>query len=298
MFGPWLFYINDGSLSDASSRAGYEHSQWPYPWTSDKAYDNRGSVSGRLVLSDGRPASGAAVFLGDEDGSETNNQGEFYQYTTYASNDGSFSFPSVRREKGYRLIAWANGGSIGDVFGLQNGTMVAWNDTSSIDLGQITWTVPKREKVWQIGTFDKKTTGFKLAGSQLGPYTNGVSDHAPRNLVFSIGTNEDCDWYFAQTGQGNWTVIFDPIPSINRNRTATLSLSFAGSSSGGFGDAADIGPIPALNVSMNQNLIGVATSNNDKALYRSATTAGGWQYVEYQIPADRFLGEKANRLDL
>jgi rhamnogalacturonan endolyase len=297
MFGPWLLYVNDGSVSDAAARAGYEHKQWPYPWTGEAAYDDRGAVSGRLVLSDGRAASGAAVFLGDEDGSETNNQGEFYQYTTYAGDDGSFTFPSVRREKGYRLVAWANGGKIGDVFGLHNGTMVAWNGSVNVDLGQITWAVPKRDTLWQIGAFDKKTTGFKLSGGEYGKqYENGRSDLAPRNLVFSVGSDSDDEWYFAQTGQGNWTVIFDALPK--NNRSATLSLSFAGSSSGAFGDPADLGPIPALNVSMNQNLVGVATSNNDKALYRSATVAGGWQYAEYQIPASMFLSDKANRLDL
>lgn len=259
-------------------------------------------MNGRLVLSDGRPASGAAVFLGDEDGSETGNQGDRYQYTTYARDDGSFTFDGVRKEKGYRLIAWANGGSIGDVFKIHNGTTVSFSNSSgaNLDLGQITWQLPSTARgLWQIGTFDKKTTGFKLAG---GGYQHGRSDWAPRDLNFAIGTNKDEDWYFAQTGQGNWTVIFDPVANSSipsgGNATATLWLSFAGWSSGGFADPADLGLVKSLNVSLNTNLIGVGYSSNDKALYRSATVSGGWQHAEFVIPASSFLSDKPNRLDL
>lgn len=305
MLGPWLLYVNDGSVSDASDQASKEHSSWPYTWTENAAYENRASVNGRLVLSDGRPASGAAVFLGDEDGSETGNQGDRYQYTTYARDDGSFTFPAVRKEKGYRLIAWANGGSIGDIFQIHNGTMISFNSTgngSNLDLGQITWQLPSTQKaLFQIGTFDKKTTGFKLSGTTKGPYEHGRSDRAPRNLVFSVGTNKTEDWYFAQTGQGNWTVIFDPVANSSipsSNATATLWLSFAGWSSGGFADPADLGLVRSLNVSMNTNLIGVGSSSNDKALYRSATTSGGWQHAEFVIAASNFLSDKPNRLDL
>lgn len=303
MFGPWLFYINDGDLDDVASRSAYEEGQWPYAWTGNQAYSDRGTVKGRLTLSDGRPASGAAVFLGDEDGSETGNQGEYYQYTTYASDDGSFQIDNVRREKGYRLIAWSNGGTIGDVVGLYNGTMVAWsNDTADVDLGDITWDLPKRSQtLWQIGVFDKKTTGFKLGGDTRGPYANGVSDYTPTNFIFPIGTKQDCDWSFAQTGQGNWTVLFDPIPSDlaqRSNGTAMLSLSFAGWSSGTFSDPADLGPVPALNISMNTQLVGQGYSSNDKALYRSATTSGGWQMLQVEVPTGAFYTNRTNRLDL
>lgn len=81
VWGPWLWYLvsflydgqgaitddakNDGSLVDASNRAKAETIQYPYSWFNDEAYQSRGIVSGKITLSDGRPAKGAAVFLGD-----------------------------------------------------------------------------------------------------------------------------------------------------------------------------------------------------------------------------------------
>jgi rhamnogalacturonan endolyase len=92
-WGPWLWYLvrllatytirqspsgynprysanygqNDGSKEDAAARAEEEFAAWPYAWFDDEAYHTRGSVSGQLRLSDGRPVTNAAVFLGDND---------------------------------------------------------------------------------------------------------------------------------------------------------------------------------------------------------------------------------------
>ena len=167
MWGPWLFYVNNGDLWDAESRSKKENLSWPYRWLDDTDYQNRGSVTGKLILSDGRPATGAAIFLGDENGLETNNQGTFYQYTTYAADDGSFTLKNVRREKSYRLIAWANGGALSDVDGVHNGTTVSFNKTCSVDLGTVVWSVPNRDIEWQIGDFDRKTLGFKYGGAVM-----------------------------------------------------------------------------------------------------------------------------------
>lgn len=83
-FGPCLLYINDGDLSDSGSRSYQESAKWSFSWLNDALYQSWESVDGTLKLSDGRLASGVAVFLGDEDGWQTNNQGSYYQYTTYA----------------------------------------------------------------------------------------------------------------------------------------------------------------------------------------------------------------------
>jgi rhamnogalacturonan endolyase len=155
MWGPWLLYINDGDLKDAANRVKQEEASWLYSWLADSDYQNRGNVKGKLVLSDGRPASGAAVFLGDKNGCETNNQGADYQYTAYADDDGSFTFKDVRRQNTYRLLAWANGGKRRDVDNIFNGTMVAFDTEQHINLGTIEWPIPSREIEWQIGDFDK-----------------------------------------------------------------------------------------------------------------------------------------------
>ena len=301
MWGPWLLYINDGDLADAESRSRWEENSWPYNWMNDTQYHQRGSVNGTLYLSDGRAASGAAVFLGDEDGWETNNQGTDYQYTTYADAKGEFAFNNVRTQKNYALLAWANGGALADVDSIHNRTMVSFNNTLHVNLGNVKWEIPSREAGWRIGDFDKKTTGFRLGGQ---PLQHGLSDYSPANLVYTIGVNQSSDWYFAQSAQGNWTVIFDK--SQYANRSATVTLSFAGyTSQNGYGLGADSYTYPeitptGLNVSMNEHFVGniVSTQATDGALYRSATTAGGYYASRFTVPSGYILTDRANRLDL
>ena len=89
---------NDGSQKDAARRAAREAAAWPYSWFTNPsvgpAYHSRvRTVRGRITLSDGRPASGAAVFLGDNHPTKTAlDQGTTYYYTTYADKFGYFQF--------------------------------------------------------------------------------------------------------------------------------------------------------------------------------------------------------------
>lgn len=131
-----------------------------------------------------------------------------------------------------------------------------------------------------------------------------MSDLCPANLIYAIGVNKPADWCFAQSAQGNWTVIFDK--STVQNRKAVLSVSFAGyTSQNGYGLGRDSYAFPevtptGLNISLNQYLVGQISSENatDGALYRSATTAGGYYSRQFEIPSEMFLYDKANRLDL
>ena len=50
-------------MPDVKARRAIEDRRFPYNWFEDKAYNTRGGLQGTLVLSDGRPASRAAVFL-------------------------------------------------------------------------------------------------------------------------------------------------------------------------------------------------------------------------------------------
>lgn len=107
--------VVNGSSSDASRKTRKEISTYPYPWFDNANYQSRGSVSGKLILSDGRPAAKAAVFLGDNNPNETTlDMGRYYYYTAYTDSTGNFEFKNVRTAS-YALQAWANGGAIGDV---------------------------------------------------------------------------------------------------------------------------------------------------------------------------------------
>jgi rhamnogalacturonan endolyase len=116
IWGPWLWYINDGSKDDAAARWEKEEAAWPYKWFENKPYQSRGKMQGKLLLSDGRPAAGAAVFLGDNRNTtvSTLDQGQNYYYTTYADKDGKFVIDDIRTGT-YALYAWGNGDAIGDV---------------------------------------------------------------------------------------------------------------------------------------------------------------------------------------
>jgi rhamnogalacturonan endolyase len=145
-------YLNDGNKADANRRWKQEDKSWPYEWFRDTAYQSRGSVSGKLVLSDGRPASGAAVFLGDSNSAlSTADQGKDYYYTVYADMQGRFTIDDVRSGT-YGLYAWGNGGSISDVTTSFVRNDVVVSKSKKTDLNSLKWTVADRSKrIFQVG---------------------------------------------------------------------------------------------------------------------------------------------------
>jgi rhamnogalacturonan endolyase len=101
-------------------------------------------VQGKIMLSDGRPASNAAVFLGDNNPNKTAlDMGSTYYYTAYADKHGNFEFSDVRAAT-YGLQAWSNGSSIADVTTsfLQNDVTV--KKSSKTNLGSLTWQVSSK----------------------------------------------------------------------------------------------------------------------------------------------------------
>jgi rhamnogalacturonan endolyase len=269
---------NDGNLKDASSRARKEDSAYPYKWFKDAAYQSRGSVSGSLTLSDGRPAAGAAVFLGDNNPNETTlDMGRYHYYTTYADSKGKFKFENVRSDS-YALQAWSNGAPIGDVSTtfLQNDITVIKNKEAR--LGKLKWKTQERKAIWRIGEMDRKSLGFQYGGA---PYQHALVAKCPANLTVVPGPRAASEWCFGQSALGNWTVSFDlkahQIPKDPKKSGAVLSVSLAGYSSGA-----------SSNILANDVIVGNLTSGtpkltNDPSLYRSATTAGEWRYFEFPI---------------
>jgi rhamnogalacturonan endolyase len=288
-WGPWLWYLNNGSKSDAQSRATHEYSSWPYEWFSSKQdgqgnYQSRGTVSGTLRLSDGRPAAGAAVFLGDNHPNETTlDMGRYNYYNGYADDDGYFEFQNVRNGT-YGLQAWSNGGDIADVTStyLQNDVKVSAKRMT--DLGNVKWQLPTRGvNMFRVGDFDRKALGFKYGGA---PYQHALVANCPANILYTVGQSNMSDWCFGQTYVGNWTVRFyvDSIPSTANNRSisdyigpnntenALLTVSLAGYS------ATASSSIFVNGQTKVGNLSGIAS---DPCLYRSGTTAGEWHYFEF-----------------
>lgn len=289
LWGPWLWYLvrippcleladrqNDGSKSDAAARTRSEFAAWPYTWFDNAEYHSRGSVSGRLVLSDGRPAAGASVFLGDNKPNKTAlDMGSSYYYTGQADRKGRFGFHHVRTGQ-YALQAWPNGGQIANVSTtlLRNDVQVS---TKHTDLGSLKWEIPSAQRVFQIGDFDRKTLGFKYGGS---PYQHALVAYCPANLTYTVGKSAPSDWCFGQAAAGTWSIRFD-LGESPRPRDATLIVSLAGYSSG-----TDTKIL--LNGNQDRPIGNLTTLANDPSLYRSAATAGEWRLLEFNIPNDQF----------
>lgn len=288
LWGPWLWYLNDGSVDDAEARAAVEFAAWPYPWLNDTAYQARGTVTGTLTLSDGRPAAHAAVFLGDNYPTKTSlDMGTDYYYTTYADADGSFTFPDVRAGASYGLQAWSNGSALADVTTtyLQNDVAVTTGETTA--LGALEWTISNKTKLFQVGEFDRYAYGFLYGGH---PYQHALVANCPANLTYTVGTSATEDWCFGQTYQGNWTIAFEvdtndtdnnsTAVSASGEKNATLIVSIASYSTG------TSASIIANDVHVVGNLTsGTESLLNDPGLYRSATVAGEWRYLEFEFAA-------------
>lgn len=273
---------NDGSKSDASARATKEFVAWPYSWFKNSAYQSRGSVSGTLKLSDGRPAAGAAVFLGDNHPNKTAlAMGSDYYYTGYADSSGRFKFNNVRTGF-YGLQAWSNGSAIADVAAsyLKNDVQVKKN--GALNLGSLTWAISTtRKRLFQVGDFDRKDLGFQYGGA---PYQHALVAKCPANINYTVGVSQTPDWCFGQTYLGTWSINFQVDSLARANKTATLTVSLAGYSSGSssnilLNNGSKIGNLTSGAVGQNAT-VGLAS---DPSLYRSATTAGEWRFFQFDF---------------
>lgn len=289
-WGPWLWYLNDGSQSDAAARWTAEQAAWPYAWFKDAAYQARGTLTGSLLLSDGPPASGAAIFLGDNRNTtvSTLDQGQKYYYTTYADEKGAFSIPHVRTGS-YALSAWSNAGSLSPLTTTFTHNDIAIEAATTTSLPHLTWPVSVSSttatRIFQIGAFDPKTDGFRFA-DPTSPIQHARLDKCPANLTYTVSVNEASDWCFAQSQLGTWSVIF----ASPTRAAATLVLSLAGFSQGS-----------SATVLLNGVRVGDISSAalpNSQDTYRGATRAGEWHRLEFPVGAGVLVQGSANTLDI
>jgi rhamnogalacturonan endolyase len=197
--------------------------------------------------------------------------GRYYYYTTYADNDGNFEFDNVRSAD-YALQAWASGHAIRDVTTVLRINDVKVTNKETTALGDITWKTQNRERIFQVGNMDRRSTGFKYGGAA---HEHGLVTKCPANLTFSFHTNSTDDWCFGQSALGTWTIEFD-IRTLPKNASAVLSVSLAGYSSG----------VSSSIIVNDLYTVGNLTSGSiatDPCMYRSGTLAGEWHYYEFPI---------------
>lgn len=167
IWDPYLWHFNDDGISNANRRLKKEKHNWPYKWFNNKNFSRRGSLKGRLVLSNGEPASYVNLFLGTSN--YTMVQGASYQYARYTDEEGYFQLNNIRTENKYYLQAYTSEysskyTSIGGVLG--NFTYKEEIEIKEdIYLGRVEWKLENFETDWQIGTYDRTSKRFKNGGT-------------------------------------------------------------------------------------------------------------------------------------
>jgi rhamnogalacturonan endolyase len=236
-YGPFLVYFNHGAsiddmYSDAKSRAKVAQNAWPYSWLHDPDYPvQRGTVAGRLRLTDGESASGAWIVLAAP-GGDWPMQCAGYEFWTRADGSGRFDIPKVRPGT-YALYAY--GADQFEQFE-QDGVMVVANQTAQ--LGTLDWKpVTHGRTLWQIGTPDRSTEEFR--GGADDTSLNGMRHWAnfmryptdfPNDVTFVIGkSREQTDWNYAQwtwyCKNPYWTIQFNLSTAPVGHATLTVGIA-------------------------------------------------------------------------
>ncbi|ANM60517.1 Rhamnogalacturonate lyase family protein [Arabidopsis thaliana] len=176
VFGPVFIYLNSFPKGvdplllwhEAKNQTKIEEEKWPYNFTASDdfpASDQRGSVSGRLLVrdrfisSEDIPANGSYVGLaapGDVGSWQRECKG--YQFWSKADENGSFSINNVRSGR-YNLYAFAPG-FIGDY---HNDTVFDISPGSKISLGDLVYEPPRDgSTLWEIGVPDRSAAEFYI----------------------------------------------------------------------------------------------------------------------------------------
>ncbi|KFY79480.1 hypothetical protein V499_01540 [Pseudogymnoascus sp. VKM F-103] len=242
------------------------------------ALSRAGSVTGRIITSDSRAGDTLSVFLGDNnDGESTLNQYAGYHYRTTTDSKGYFTFDNVRTGE-YGLFAWpGEGSSLGDITTNFTHFDIAITKKDKIDLGTYTWEVQNRTKIWQIGTLDRLPCEF--AGG-CGPYGHALTDDAPADLTYTIGSSKAEYWHYVLSNNGAWAINFKLNNEPVVGASARLTVSLAAYAARCYMDAARC----YMDIMANGVVIGhIRSMASDSAIYRSSTVAGVWRFLEYTI---------------
>ncbi|MBE5960468.1 MAG: rhamnogalacturonate lyase [Lachnospiraceae bacterium] len=276
-YGPFFLYFNEGKdgpalYQDALAVAAKEQTKWPYSWVNDPLYPLiRSTVTGKLILSDGTGCHNTTVVLAKK-GLCFEKQTADYIYYTTTDDAGRFTLDHVRFGS-YSLYAYQTGGDVTEQFEADDISI----QNKHVSLPDMTFCVPRRKKIWQIGTATRTSDGF-VFGGELRNYK--WSQMVPANLTYTIGiSNDHADWYYAQTKPGIWNINFSFSPKENASYVLIIALSgvCAGSMTGR--------TEPYYAVKLNNSLIKEVTFLNDSSVYRSATRNGRYRRLVIPISA-------------
>ena len=158
LYGPVLLYVNSGAShaelwADAKRRAEVEASAHPAAWMQNELYPlERGSIRGRVLTAEGKPAAGAWVILCHPNPNPAYAWQRHigpYIYRTFAAFDGTFEIKGVRPDS-YSLFARIDGS-----LGLARTDGITLNANQQRDAGVLTIEEkPHGKLLWEIGSPD------------------------------------------------------------------------------------------------------------------------------------------------
>ncbi|KAJ4701497.1 Rhamnogalacturonate lyase family protein [Melia azedarach] len=267
VFGPIFVYLNSLSgggdfqklWEDANKQTIREVESWPYNFLASEDFpksDQRGNISGRLVLQDwyvngeNIPAKGAYVGLAAPgDVGSWQKECKSYQFWTTANEDGYFSIKNIRAGN-YNLYAWVPG-FIGDY---KYADVLAITPGFHADLEDLVYNPPRDgPTLWEIGIPDRSAAEFYVPDPnpkyinklyvnhpdrfrQYGLWERYAELYPHEDLVYTVDVSDyGKDWFFTQvtrkkdnnTYQGTtWQIQFK-LNKTENNGTYKLRLALA-----------------------------------------------------------------------
>jgi rhamnogalacturonan endolyase len=292
LYGPWYTFFTTGDPAEPDAmiaqanqiaRAEIAENRSGSSWVADSLYpapSQRTTVTGRLEITDGRPARNFWVLLSTQDVTDVYTIHE-PTYFVRTDADGRFSLPGIppawvpgaSTPGTYTLYVFAADGSVTDQY-KRTGITVSG---AQQDLGMISWTPNQRTTfLWQIGRSDR--TGGEFALATLSPVRPAPRAYEkpsliPGTLDFTIGASwEPKDWYYAQTQGGTWTIRFPAQRPMNGTGYLTVSSSLQS------------GSRPTILVN-GQAVTGSLPANNDSTIGRQADRSGYYRKAVLTFPA-------------
>lgn len=282
IYGPALVYYNKGTreqmIADAKAKTSQELASYPYPWMQHELFPlKRGNVKGRITLDKSFGTTRFQVVLA-QSGSSFTQQGNDYQYWAETDTEGIFTIENVRPGN-YALYAYALNGEATGIFE-KDGIEIKTGQTA---LGMLNWSLAKYGRtLWQIGEANHRSSEFCMSNHRR---QYGVFNEVPADLTYTIGKSKpDENWYYAQTKNGRWDIIFN----LSDTYTAPLLLTIVTA-----GAANNV----RANIIVNGSRVGIIKPHNDSSIYRSAMQSGQPGLFTFEISPE-LLKKGENKLSL
>ncbi|KAL1506859.1 hypothetical protein ABEB36_006143 [Hypothenemus hampei] len=270
-YGPWLLYINSGDnemvVEDVARQAKIEIDQWPYNWMEDSDFPiERGTVMGSVT---GQLSAEVVIYDSFDEPFEYQTRG--YLYNNKTDENGNYVIKNIRPGN-YSLIIYPLAGQGSENLITKNITVVSGNQV----LDPLDLTEPIGI-LWAVGETNRRSDNFRYSDELRNFYWHMFP---PENLTFYIGkSNSNKDWYYAQTHNGTWKVVFEDMPN---GRTRTLRIAIAAAS----GSLIFNLQSAKLRVSLNDALIFEKEYENEGAIYRGMLQSGKFYSEKIEIPSE------------